>query len=158
MMSLPARGFTMVELVMVLVVLGLLAVVVLPRMDSGQAFREMGFRDQVAAALRHAQKTAVSHRRLVCATVAADQLSLAIASAHPASACGSALAGPDGRLPSASSPSVGIALASAPAGPLYFQPSGTVTNDGAGTTPTDFTLTVTNQAAIAVLGTTGHVE
>lgn len=157
-MARPERGFTMVELVTVLIILGILAVVALPRMDSGQLFREVGFRDQVAAALRHAQKTAVSHRRLVCATVAADQLTLAIAAANPASVCGSALAGPDGRQPAASSPSASINLSALPAGPLYFQPSGAVTSDGAGATPTDFALTVTNQTPISVLGVTGHVD
>lgn len=157
-MANPARGFTLVELVTVLIILGILAVVALPRMDSGQLFREVGFRDQVAAVLRHAQKTAVSHRRLVCATVAGNQLALGIATAHPASACNSALAGPDGRQPAASSPSASIALTALPAGPLYFQPSGTVTSDGAGTTPADYSLTVTNQTPISVLGATGHVD
>lgn len=157
-MANPERGFTMVEMVTVLIILGILAVAVLPRLDSGDLFRQAGFRDQVVAALRHAQKTAVSHRRLVCATVAPDGLTLGIATSFGDAACASALAGPDGKPHAASSPSAGITLTSAPGGPLYFQPSGTVTSDGAGTTPTDFALTVTGQTAIAVLGVTGHVE
>jgi prepilin-type N-terminal cleavage/methylation domain-containing protein len=159
-----ARGFTLVELVAAMILIGVLAAVVLPRMDSSRMFREIAFGDQVAAALRYAQKTAVSHRRLVCATVASDQLSLSlgIASSNPASACDKLLAGPDGNQvnpqPAAISPADNITLVAAPAGPLYFQPSGAVTSDGAGSTPANFTLTVTNQTPITVAGETGDVE
>lgn len=155
-----ARGFTLIELVAAMILIGVLAAVVLPRMDSSQMFREIAFSDQTAAALRYAQKTAVSHRRLVCVTVAGDQLSLSlgIAASHPALACTNPLAGSDGQQPAASSPSDNITLVAAPAGPLYFQPSGAVTSDGAGTTPANFTLTVTNQTPIQVYGETGDVE
>lgn len=158
MLSRQARGFTLIELVAAMILIGVLAAVVLPRMDSSQMFREIAFSDQTAAALRYAQKTAVSHRRLVCVTVAGDQISLGIASSHPASACGNPLAGPDGQQPAASSPSDNITLVAVPAGPLYFQPSGAVSSDGAGATAADFTLMVTNQTPIRVYGATGDVE
>ena len=60
-----SRGFTLVELVTIMILVGILAVVAIPRMDTS-AYHTAQFHDQTVAALRFAQKTAVSHRRLVC--------------------------------------------------------------------------------------------
>lgn len=65
-----SAGFTMVELIVTMVVLGILAVTVLPRMDALQGFDEIGFRDQVKATLEYARKSAVAGRRWVCASIA----------------------------------------------------------------------------------------
>jgi prepilin-type N-terminal cleavage/methylation domain-containing protein len=151
-------GFTMVELVTVMILIGILAFVALPRLDQSQGFGATSFRDRVAASLRFAQKSAVAHRRLICATVAADRLTLAIDGSFGAGTCAVALAGPEGADPAALSPSATVTLTAAPAGPLYFQPSGSVTNDAAGTVPTSFSLTVTGLTAITVNGTTGYVQ
>lgn len=53
------RGFTLLELVIVVVILGVLAVVVLPRISEG-SFRSVAFAEQVATALRYAQRLAVA--------------------------------------------------------------------------------------------------
>lgn len=55
----PDAGFTLIELVTVLVVLGILAVVVLPRVGEG-SFRSAAFAEQVAASFRYAQRLAVA--------------------------------------------------------------------------------------------------
>jgi type II secretory pathway pseudopilin PulG len=152
-----ARGFTTIELVAVIVLMGLLAVVLLPRLDSTTGQRGDHWRDQVLAALRAAQGTALSHRRLVCATVATDAVTLTIATSNPASACASSLPGPDGNAAWARD-TRGVATAVTPGGVLYFQPDGRITSDGAGSTAIDRSITIAGQTSITVVGETGHVR
>jgi MSHA pilin protein MshC len=84
-------GFTMAELVIVLVVVGILATVAVPRMFDMDQFSARGTRDYVGAALRYAQKSAIAMRRNVCVTVAATQLTITYASAAGANqACNGA--------------------------------------------------------------------
>lgn len=55
------RGFTLVELITSIVIIGILAAVVGPRFFAGSSvFSERGYADEVAAALRYAQAVAVS--------------------------------------------------------------------------------------------------
>ncbi|CAK0763161.1 MSHA pilin protein MshC [Gammaproteobacteria bacterium] len=61
----PTGGFTLIELIMTMIIIGILAVVVVPRMDIS-GYRAVEFHDKTMAALRYAQKIATSHRRLVC--------------------------------------------------------------------------------------------
>ncbi len=53
------RGFTLVELITVVVILGILAALAVPRFFDSQVFEERGFYEEVAATLRYAQKIAV---------------------------------------------------------------------------------------------------
>lgn len=56
------RGFTMVELVVTLVIIGLLAAIVMPRFMGSSAFASRGFYDEAHSVVRHAQKTAIAWR------------------------------------------------------------------------------------------------
>ncbi len=97
-------GFTMVEMIMVLVIVGVLAVYAGPRFFDNSAFQSRGFADQVQATLRYAQKSAIAKHRFVCADFTANSVTLtydptAPSAAHTAmTACpgGSALASPNG--------------------------------------------------------------
>ncbi|MEY4750877.1 MAG: hypothetical protein RIQ60_3091 [Pseudomonadota bacterium] len=151
------RGFTLPELVAVLVIVGALAAVALPRLDGALNLRADGYRDQIVAALRLAGASAVSHRRLVCATVDASSVRLTIAAANPALACTAALPGVTGGAAAALS-SGGASSSLAPAGTLYFQPSGRVTSDAAGLNAGLWTLSVSGAPVINLIGETGHVE
>ncbi len=151
-------GATLIELVMVMTILGIVTIVVLPRLENSTAFRAVAFRDQVVSALRYAQKSAVSHHRLVCAEVAASTVTLSIASTNPASACTAILnRGQDPAYARSDYPADASASLS-PAGILHFQPSGVVSADAAGTAITDYRVTVTGMTPITLSGATGYVE
>ena len=53
-------GFTMVELVTSIVIIGILAAAIGPKFIGNQTFAERGYTDEVAAALRYAQAVAVA--------------------------------------------------------------------------------------------------
>lgn len=114
-----ARGFTMVELIMVMVLIGVLAAIGVPRLVGDNTFAAATFGDEVASALRGAQKTAVARRRLVCASVGGSAVTLRLAQQPGAAGCDIALDA-DGAATTAS----GVTASSHT---LFFQPSGLIT-------------------------------
>ena len=150
-------GFSLPELIVVLVLLGIVAAVAIPKLQGALSFRDDGWRDQIVAALRYAHSVAMSHRRLVCAAIASDSVTLTIASTNPATACDTALPGVDGQALAAASKGGAVASVN-PVGLLYFQPSGRVSADAAGTSTPARTITITDQTPIVLVGETGHAE
>jgi MSHA pilin protein MshC len=152
------RGFTLTELIVIMVLVGILAVSVMPRLQAAIALRDDTWRDSVVSALRYAQKTAVSHRRLVCMVIDNTTVTLSIASANPATSCSASLVGPTGASAFATSDNPSMLTSVSPAGVLYFQPDGRVSTDAAGATASNRTITLTGVGAIVITGETGHVE
>lgn len=89
-------GFTLIELVMVLVMLGVLAVFAAPRVFNRGDFEARGFHDQTLSILRFAQKTAIAQRRTVCVAVGGSTVTLSIANAAAINSCSVNLPGPTG--------------------------------------------------------------
>ncbi|HCX82063.1 MAG TPA: general secretion pathway protein GspH [Rhodoferax sp.] len=82
------HGFTLVELIMVVVMLGVLAVFAAPRVFNRNDFDARGFHDQVLSTLRFAQKTAIAQRRTVCVAFTATTVTLTRASTEASATCG----------------------------------------------------------------------
>lgn len=100
------RGFTLAELVIVLVLVGVLAVVAMPRLLHQSGFAARGAHDFVASGLRYAQKSAIAMRRNVCVAVGPTSLAMTYASAAGSAqpcAAGNTIANPATGLPFASS-------------------------------------------------------
>jgi MSHA pilin protein MshC len=70
-------GFTLVELVVVMTIAGVLAATIGPKFFSQQTFSERGYADELAAALRLAQKTAVTSNCPARVTVGAGSYAAA---------------------------------------------------------------------------------
>lgn len=125
------NGFTLIELVMVIVVLGILAIFVSPKIFDSQDYYARGFHDETLALLRYGQKTAIAQRRTVCVAFVSDSATLTIASAEPPSTnCNTSLDGPNGTSPYTVTANVGVIYAPVPNGFSFNalgQPSGAPT-------------------------------
>jgi MSHA pilin protein MshC len=155
----------MTELITVMIIIGILSAVALPRLIGNSDMASTTYRTSVLSALRYGQKVAVSHRRLVCAIVGVNSVTLKIATTNPPVidpdpniTCAVKLASPDG----AEYKSTDIAVFSGGLlGTLYFQPAGTLTSDAAGLVPItapNNVISIAGANAIKIEGSTGYVR
>lgn len=91
------RGFSLIELIAVMLLLAILAAVVAPRLVGKRVFDEMGFFESTVAVLRYAQKSAISSRRTVCVNFTSTSVTLYVASVAGSATCDLPLGGPLGR-------------------------------------------------------------
>lgn len=139
------RGFTLIELVMVIVMLGVLAVFAAPRLFNSGDFDARGFRDETLSLLRFAQKTAIAQRRKVCVTLNATGVVMSIdTDTPPDGSCNAAPALPN-------SPRGGSGLAGSVAA-FEFTPLGS-TNQSA-----NVVISIAGSNNILVEATTGYVH
>ena len=106
------HGFTLIELIMTMVIVGVLAVAVVPRFLGASMFQSRGFADQVQAALRYAQKEAIAQHQFVCAAFTTNSVTL---STGATAGCGTTLLSPTGGAYAITAPA-GTTFAAVPAG------------------------------------------
>lgn len=145
-----AGGFTLVELVVTMIVIGILAVAVMPRFADRTGFDARGFYDATASILRYAQKSAVAQRRTVCVAFSAGLVTLTAGTTFGA-ACSVGLPGPDGSSAYALNAPSGVSFSPTPAN-FSFLPS------GAASAGQSFGVTGLTGRSITVHATTGYVQ
>lgn len=153
-----AAGFTIVELVVVMIIVGVLAAIGIPRLVGDKSSEAAVFGDQVVSGLRRAQKVATGHRRVVSASVGPTAVVLRVNSSGATWIALNGL-GDDEFATTDSALTVTTKT-------LYFQPDGRVTTDAAGASAWSGGIdimgvvggTSSKFRTITVEGTTGYVE
>jgi MSHA pilin protein MshC len=114
------RGFTLVELITVIVIVGIISVAAVPRFFDKNVFDSRGFYDQVISTLRYAQKSAVAQHRQVCVAFAANSITLTIDSSIPRDGlCDAPLVSPAGQNPNIVTAPNGVTFAAPGAGTVF---------------------------------------
>jgi MSHA pilin protein MshC len=171
------RGFTLIEMIMVIVILGVLAVFAAPRLMVSSDAYARGFHDETMALLRFAQKTAIAQRRTVCLAISKSapayaSLMIASTAGTDITTCDTALGGPNKNVVSKSGvfycgddyPLTGVLVSS---GCIFAKPTisystgpTALTFSGLGSaTASTLTLSVTGSGRIiTVEATTGYVH
>lgn len=151
-----SAGFSLPELIAVLVIVGLIAAFAASRLDSGSSVDEMGFRERTMTALRLAQRRAQADGCEVRVTIASTGYQLAQRVTLCSGAFSLSLAGTAGAGSTLDSvPPAGIALSSTPA-TFYYDSAGGV-RSAPGGSYTNVTITVGSRT-IQIVGTTGHAS
>jgi len=93
-------GFTLVELVTVMTIVGIMAFVALPKMTQVLSLPALGYRDQVMATIDYARKIAVAQRRHICVSIASASVTVTadfgLPASHTNGTCASTLPLPSG--------------------------------------------------------------
>lgn len=116
-----SRGFTMMELILVMVIAGILAAVAVPRLVGRSTFDARGFTDELASSVRFAQKLSIAQRRDVFVQFTANDATLCYVAAAPCAAADQA-PGPGGEKPYAVTAPNGLTIGITAA--LRFDASG----------------------------------
>src|SRR5262245_10571169 len=139
MRSRRASGISLVEIVVTLSIVGILALIAVPRFLGTDAFRSRGFYDQATETVRYAQKISVAWREQVCVTVSAAAIT-----ATGGAGCATQLLHPVSGAPLTATAPSGVTLA----GPSFSFTAPTATTAGGRPNP-DAQVTITINSTIA---------
>ena len=156
-MNTSQNGFTLIELITVVVILGVLSVYAAPRGFIGKDYYDKGFHDETLSYLRYAQKTAVAQRRTVCVSFTHGSLTLTIASATGNLVCDVAMTDPVGKGPATLSARSGTIYASLPID-FNFNALGQPVNASSGMVSTQTWYVANITRSIVVESDTGYVH
>lgn len=150
-------GFTLIEMITVIVLMGMLCIYVAPRVFDGTVFKASGFHNETLSLLRYAQKTAIAQRRVVCLAFTPSSATLHISALPGVLACETPLSGPTGQLPGTLTVAGDTAYSTFPTG-LNFNALGQPV-DASGFAITTQTLQVKGvNRTITVEAVTGYVH
>jgi len=147
-------GFTLVELVMVIVMLGILSATALPKFFEKSTFSERAFFDDTLNAVRYAQKLAVATGCSVKVTISSDGYALTRQGGPSSISCPGgtayslAIPHPSSGDSSYTGSESGVTLISSPSSFIF---------NSLGTVSADATLTVAGSRIISVISETGFV-
>lgn len=145
----PRAGFTLVELVSIILLLGILGAVAGPRFFTASSYAAKGYGDAAAGFLRYARKLAVARHASVVVQVAGDGLSLCSSSGNPCPDA-SPWPGPQGDTPY---------RIDTPEGVSFSGSAASVSFDAQGRPSSGLTLTIVGTASytLTVEAETGYV-
>jgi len=151
------RGFTLPELVMTIVIIGILIAVTAPRFVSWKGFSSRGSYDEAQAVVRYAQKTAIAWRRSIVVCVSATEIS-AISSNDCAAPTPAYLKHPLTNADLRSPATAGVTLSSSAGASFSFDGLGRPIPNAAVTITLTSTITDDPARQIVVESETGYVH
>jgi MSHA pilin protein MshC len=144
-------GFTLIELSTIIVLVGIMSIVILPRLVDTKIFQNRGFSDQLRASVEYARKSAIALRRNVCVNFGSAITITYAATAGSSVTCSLSLI----------NPSTGAAFSLAlPSGTTVSSTLSPVIFNALGEANGNATISISGSGSqgFTILGTTGYVQ
>jgi MSHA pilin protein MshC len=154
-------GYTMLELISVVVLVGILAAVAIPRFAGRVSFDTRGYTDRVRSALQYAQKVAIAERRNVCVDMTGGPITLTRSNlAGAGAACTVSVIDPTTGAAFSAGPAIPAGVAVNFSAPVIFDTLGQSVDATGTPRAADVTVSVAGDftTVITIEKVTGHVH
>lgn len=143
-------GFTLIELIVTIILLGIIATTVIPRFLTSEGFAEYTYRDELIIKLRAIQLRSMQQtNNIACQTISFNSTQVGLLATIPnTNTCGSSLAGDTTKVTISSSDSISFSISeSLPSFSFSSmgRPVGCIAKD-----PCDITLTIAGSESLSV--------